>query len=62
MRKYKLTSILIAVWFFMGLTVLDIFQKNAIDPTKMWDAFSFVFTTIFCVITGFAFYCYRNAL
>jgi hypothetical protein len=62
MRKYKATSILLAVWMFMGLTVLDIFQENAIDPTKMWDTFSFVFTTVFCVVTGFLFYYYRNAL
>lgn len=62
MKKYKLTSILIATWLFMALIVLDIFQENAICPTKMWDTFSFVFTTIFCAFSGITFYCYRNAL
>lgn len=62
MRKYEKTSILISVWLFMGLTVLDIFQENSIDPTKTWDTFNFLFTVIFCVVSGFTFYYYKNKL
>ena len=38
------------------------FQENSIDPTKTWDTFNFLFTVIFCVVSGFTFYYYKNKL
>lgn len=62
MRKYQITSVLVVVWLFMALTTLDIFQENAINPTKTFPFFDFGFVCVFCVVTGFTFYNYKNKL
>jgi len=60
MKNYTLTSFLLPIWLFMTLTVIDIFQENAIHPHTKFTPFNFCFVCAFCLFSGIMFKTYKR--
>lgn len=58
--KYIYTSILLFHSLFFGFISLDIFQENALDPKHASIYTELVVIFLFCFLTSWTFYLYKN--
>lgn len=58
--KYKITTLFLFLSLFTGFVTLDIFQANALTPTRMWDIDELMWVILFCVFIALTFLFYKN--